>query len=313
MPTSTQHKKRLTLRIAGGVVVCLIFCGTLILLQKKPPTQPIVAADEKVEPVARPLFLDSNLSQEQRLSLLKKEWKSFPLSEVKTWIGEIHPNSIPTALQSADLVIYNEVLSLHRMAKESEIETFLIDSLESSEMHDAVRDYAAQHLIMCLGSNQVYDGARILDRLLTALEDDSLKTSSVPGTIINALSGLSSKGIELTSADQTRLTNSVVLFLSSSDTSTQLKVSLVQSIDRFGPHLALTIIRDLLATPEVHEALIMSSCSTLSRIGEERDLALLHDLSQRKAFSAEAAKVAHKALTQHLSRQLTATTLDSHE
>jgi len=302
------HKKSRVIVIFGGLLLCV---GLVYSLKKNDPGDEVVNGEPSEVLIPRPRFLESSLPQEERLSLLKKEWKNFPLNEVKQWISQIHPNTIPSAPQSADLVIYNEILSLHRTREGIKIQDFLIESLENSKMHSVVRDYAAQHLIMCLGGNQLYDETRIIDHLFTALEDDSLKRTSVPGTIINALSGLSDKGIELTSSDQTRLTNSIVLFLSSSETSAQLKVSLVQSIDRFGPQLALTIIRDLLGTPEVHDALIMSSCSTLSRIGEQADLALLHELSQRKAFSAEAAKVAHKALTKRLNKSLTKTTLDA--
>lgn len=237
-----------------------------------------------------------------RLALARSLDKTFQLESIRPHLLGIKPHLVPTNVEEHDFVIFNEIVSVHRLKALSyhDLAIFLQEIFQNSEMHHVLRDYAAQHLVTLAEANPE-SSPEILATLCQGLEDQSLQRTAIPGTLFNALNHLRRKAPELLAPFEQRLSASLKDLFRAPHLTTPAKVSLVQALKGQSQSpaaraAACQILRALIEDPTTHEAVLISAASVMGSIGSEDEIALLESLARRGTLATKAAQKSIQAL-----------------
>lgn len=204
-------------------------------------------------------------------------------------------------------LIFNEILEQMRRhgLGQDEYAAQLGGIISDSSRPEVIRDYAIQHLALWIApgnSDQApheKDPALIkqsLDHIATAIQSPTTAQTSIPGTALLALAGISSNlPAEMSAATWSSLTPYLQGVISGeANPHLSTRISAIQAVSITAQHSYLPAIRTIAASDTANPSIRLSSIASLGFYANPEDQAMLETLATQDTRYRYAAKAALK-------------------
>ena len=251
-------------------------------------------------------LFDANVSSQDRVALARKVDASLRLDDVGVWVAAFHGETSNLALQEHFLV-FNEVLeqSRQRGLHPQTLGPFLISCINNASLRPTFRDYAVQHLSLWISVGPYGQPAETdpavrrlsIETLCHIVGDTSVRSESIPGTALLALSDLYSSGKADLAAYWPELDEALSRCIMANDTPLPLRLAAVHAAATAGRKGQTPSIRRLADPASGQSALHLAAVAALGYLGDSSDRPLLESVAASASLARPAALAALKRLS----------------